>query len=100
MLGSMSLRHRLHRLRHAIQPHSHHHHHHGTRAELENSAQGWRALWISLAGLAATAGVQVAVAALSGSVGLFGDALHNAADALTAVPARNRLPARPAPSHP
>jgi cation diffusion facilitator family transporter len=90
MLGSMSFRHRLHRLhrlRHAVQPHSHHHHHdHGTRAELENPAEGWRALWISLAGLAATAGVQVVVVALSGSVALFGDALHNAADALTAVP--------------
>src|SRR5271163_4347588 len=86
MLGSMSFRHRLHGLRHAVRPHSHHHHHHGTRAELEDSAAGWRTLWISLAGLAATAAVQVVVVALSGSVALFGDALHNAADALTAVP--------------
>jgi cation diffusion facilitator family transporter len=73
------------RVRHAVGPHSHDH----DRAidpVLENSAEGLRALWISLAGLAATALVQVTVVALSGSVALLGDALHNAADALTAVP--------------
>ena len=36
--------------------------------------------------LAATAGAQAVVVALSGSVALLGDTLHNAADALTAVP--------------
>ena len=45
-----------------------------------------RALWISVTVLAATAVIQGAVAAASGSVGLLGDTLHNAADALTAVP--------------
>jgi cation diffusion facilitator family transporter len=45
-----------------------------------------RTLWISLAGLAATACAQGLVFALSGSVALLGDALHNSADALTAVP--------------
>lgn len=45
-----------------------------------------RTLWISLAGLAATACAQAVVFALSGSVALLGDALHNSADALTAVP--------------
>jgi cation diffusion facilitator family transporter len=45
-----------------------------------------RALWISLAVLAVTALAQGVVAALSGSVALLGDTLHNAADALTAVP--------------
>ena len=72
-----------HRVRHALGPHSHDH---GTDAALEASADGWRALWISLAGLAATAGAQAVVVALSGSVALLGDTLHNAADALTAVP--------------
>ena len=43
-------------------------------------------LWISLAGLAATACAQAIVVVLSGSVALLGDALHNSADALTAVP--------------
>ncbi len=53
---------------------------------MEASAEGMRALWISLAVLAATAAIQAAVVALSGSVALLGDTLHNAADALTAVP--------------
>jgi cation diffusion facilitator family transporter len=54
--------------------------------ELETSAAGMRALWLSLAILAATAAVQAAVVLVSGSVGLLGDTVHNAADALTAVP--------------
>jgi cation diffusion facilitator family transporter len=45
-----------------------------------------RVLCISLAGLGATACAQAAVVTLSGSVALLGDALHNSADALTAVP--------------
>lgn len=53
---------------------------------METSADGMRALWISLGGLAATALAEGIVAAVSGSVALLGDTLHNAADALTAVP--------------
>ncbi len=53
---------------------------------LEADADGRRALWLSLLGLAATAAVQAGVAVLSGSVALLGDSLHNVADALTAVP--------------
>jgi cation diffusion facilitator family transporter len=45
-----------------------------------------RTLWLSLAVLAVTAGLQGAVVALSGSVALLGDTLHNLADALTALP--------------
>jgi cation diffusion facilitator family transporter len=63
-----------------------HSHDHGTDAALEASADGWRTLWISLSGLAVTAAAQAVVVALSGSVALLGDTLHNAADALTAVP--------------
>jgi cation diffusion facilitator family transporter len=55
-------------------------------AAMHASAAGMRALWISVTVLAATAVIQGAVAAASGSVGLLGDTLHNAADALTAVP--------------
>jgi cation diffusion facilitator family transporter len=55
-------------------------------AAMEASAEGMRALWISLGVLGATAVIQAAVTALSGSVALLGDTLHNAADALTAVP--------------
>ncbi len=53
---------------------------------MEASAEGMRALWVSLAVLGGTALIQAAVVALSGSVALLGDTLHNAADALTAVP--------------
>jgi len=53
---------------------------------METSAEGIRALWISLAILSGTALLQAAVVAVSGSVALLGDTLHNAADALTAVP--------------
>ena len=70
---------------HALRPHSH-----DTAdkvdAAMHASAAGMRALWISVTVLAATAVVQGAVAAASGSVALLGDTLHNAADALTAVP--------------
>ena len=55
-------------------------------AAMEASSEGMRALWISLGVLGATAVIQAAVVALSGSVALLGDTLHNAADALTAVP--------------
>jgi cation diffusion facilitator family transporter len=55
-------------------------------AVMESSAEGMRALWISLAVLGVTAVTQAAVTAASGSVALLGDTLHNAADALTAVP--------------
>ncbi len=53
---------------------------------MEGSRAGIRALWWSLAVLGATAALQAVVAALSGSVALLGDTLHNVADALTAVP--------------
>ena len=53
---------------------------------LESSAQGLRAVKISLIALAVTALVQLGVVALSGSVALLADTIHNFADALTAVP--------------
>ncbi|MEW1831058.1 cation diffusion facilitator family transporter [Streptomyces sp. NPDC088196] len=74
-----------HRLGHLLTPHSH------ETADkldsaLESSARGMRALWVSLAVLGATALVQAVVVVVSGSVALLGDTVHNAADALTAVP--------------
>ncbi|MFF1896313.1 cation diffusion facilitator family transporter [Streptomyces sp. NPDC058206] len=53
---------------------------------MESSAEGMRTLWISLAVLGVTAVLQALIFALSGSVALLGDTVHNAADALTAVP--------------
>ncbi|WP_410622498.1 cation diffusion facilitator family transporter [Amycolatopsis sp. cmx-8-4] len=72
-------------VKHAVTPHSH------DSADivdstLEASARGMRVLWISFAGLMITAVAQLVVVAISGSVALLGDTLHNFADALTAVP--------------
>ncbi|MDX3313442.1 cation diffusion facilitator family transporter [Streptomyces sp. ME08-AFT2] len=74
-----------HRLAHLLTPHSH------ETADkldpaLESSTRGMRALWVSLAVLGVTAAAQAVVVTLSGSVALLGDTVHNAADALTAVP--------------
>src|SRR5450755_3158797 len=73
------------RLRHVLRPHSHEAADQ-VDAVMEASAEGMRVLWISLGVLGVTALVQAAVTMLSGSVALLGDTLHNAADALTAVP--------------
>jgi cation diffusion facilitator family transporter len=73
------------RIKHIVGLHSHSHGN-GVDEVLQSSAEGMRTLWISLAGLGATALAQAVVVALSGSVALLGDALHNSADALTAVP--------------
>jgi cation diffusion facilitator family transporter len=72
-------------LLHLVRPHSHEEAD-KVDAAIEASAEGMRALWVSLAILGATAVIQAVVAVLSGSVALLGDTLHNAADALTAVP--------------
>ncbi|MCB5183107.1 cation diffusion facilitator family transporter [Streptomyces antimicrobicus] len=74
-----------HRLAHLLTPHRHDSHDKLDPA-METSRAGMRTLWISLLVLAATAAVQAVVVALSGSVALLGDTVHNAADALTAVP--------------
>ncbi|MFF8844165.1 cation diffusion facilitator family transporter [Streptomyces sp. NPDC015127] len=74
-----------HQVAHLVRPHAHESAAKVDRA-LETSARGMRALWISLAVLGATAVAQAVVVVLSGSVALLGDTVHNAADALTAVP--------------
>lgn len=53
---------------------------------LEASADGMRALKLSLVGLGVTAALQFAIVAVTGSVALLADTIHNVADALTAVP--------------
>jgi cation diffusion facilitator family transporter len=53
---------------------------------LTASRRGTQALKVSLGGLAITALLQLIVFTLSGSVALLADAIHNFADALTAVP--------------
>lgn len=73
------------RVKHAVTPHSHDAGDMTDRA-LEASRRGMRALWISFAVLMVTAVAQAGLVALTGSVALLGDTLHNIADALTAVP--------------
>lgn len=53
---------------------------------LAASRAGVRAVKISLVGLGATAIAQLVVVAISGSVALLADTIHNFSDALTAVP--------------
>ena len=78
---------------------AHQHEHFGPAdAATLATRDGVRATWVSLAGLLATAGVQLAIVMASGSVALFADTIHNFADALTAVPLliAFRLSRRPA----
>src|SRR5215213_3080586 len=53
---------------------------------LESSAEGIRALKISLVALGLTAVAQLVVVLVTGSVALLADTIHNFSDALTAVP--------------
>ncbi len=99
--------HRHGELRHAhphAGPHEHHSHHrhehpregHGEHAHghshglvdesIKRSREGVRAVSLALAILAGTAAVQAVVFALSGSLALLADLIHNGGDALTAVP--------------
>ena len=55
-------------------------------AALESSTEGIRALKLSLLVLGATAGLQLVLVLVTGSVGLLADTIHNFSDALTAVP--------------
>ena len=90
--------------------HDHNHHHHGggfgglgaavrelflphshdaadsIDGPLESSAAGIRAVKLSLGALLATALAQMVIVAISGSVALLADTIHNVADALTAIP--------------
>lgn len=67
-----------------------HEHYHELRdwgdAAQRGTADGVRATWVSLGGLTLTAVLQVAIVAVSGSVALLADTIHNFADALTAIP--------------
>lgn len=68
------------------QPHSHGHSHGLVDRSIVRSRAGIRAVSLSLGVLAVTALVQAVIFALSGSVALLADLIHNVGDALTAVP--------------
>jgi cation diffusion facilitator family transporter len=83
---------------HAPYPHSHdrsrghahahaHAHSHGlVDASIKRSREGVRTVALALAILAATAAAQAFVFALTGSLALLADLIHNGGDALTAIP--------------
>src|SRR3954447_21780576 len=72
------------------QPRAHEHHHghsHGLVDEsIKRSRAGVRAVALALLVLGVTAAAQTAIYALSGSVALLADLIHNAGDAATAIP--------------
>jgi cation diffusion facilitator family transporter len=73
-------------------PHGHSHdgehgHSHGlVDPSIKRSRAGVQAVLLSLLVLGATAALQIVVFVLSGSIALLADLIHNAGDALTAVP--------------
>jgi cation diffusion facilitator family transporter len=66
--------------------HGHGHSHGLVDASIKRSRAGLRVVGVSLAVLGATALVQAAIYVATGSVALLADLVHNAGDALTAVP--------------
>src|SRR4051812_20470578 len=67
--------------------HDHAGHSHGlVDASIKRSRDGVRAVALALLVLGVTAGAQAVVYALSGSVALLADLVHNAGDAATAIP--------------
>lgn len=70
---------------HAARPHGHDAADVILTAE-QASSEGVRAAWISLAGMAATALAQIVIVALSGSIALLADTLHNLGHLVTTIP--------------
>src|SRR4051812_33500510 len=66
--------------------HDHGHSHGLIHDSIKRSREGIRAVLVSLAVLGAVAVAQTLIFALSGSVALLADLIHNFGDALTAVP--------------
>lgn len=73
------------RMKHVLVPHSHDANEAIQSAE-EASGQGIRAAWIGLAGMMATAFAQVVIVAISGSIALLADTVHNLGHAATTIP--------------
>ena len=78
--------HALHGGVHGAHDHDHGHTHGGVDGAVLGSREALRTLWRSLVILGVTAAIQLVVVAISGSVALLADTIHNAGDALTAVP--------------
>lgn len=74
-----------HEVKHVVVPHSHDANDAIQSAE-EASGHGIRAAWIGLAGMMATAIAQVVIVAISGSIALLADTVHNLGHAATTIP--------------
>ena len=72
-------------LKHSFMPHDHGHQTAALDAALATD-RGIQAVKISLVALLLTAAFQVVIVAISGSVALLADTIHNFSDALTAIP--------------
>src|SRR5690242_11989682 len=66
--------------------HGHGHSHGLVDASIKRSREGLRVVGVSLALLGATAVAQAVIYVATGSVALLADLIHNAGDALTAIP--------------
>jgi cation diffusion facilitator family transporter len=76
-----------HRGPHTHELHHHHGHSHGlVDPSIKRSRDGLGVVAVSLAILGATAAIQAAIYVATGSIALLADLIHNAGDALTAVP--------------
>ena len=73
------------KLKHHLVPHSHDSNEAIQSAE-ESSTEGIRAAWIGLGGMATTAILQMFIVAISGSIALLADTLHNVGHAATTIP--------------
>ena len=73
------------KVKHIVVPHSHDSNEAIQSAE-ESSSEGIRAAWIGLAGMGATALLQIFIVAISGSIALLADTLHNVGHAATTIP--------------
>jgi cation diffusion facilitator family transporter len=78
--------HHHHHGQHAAHAHDHGHSHGLVHDSIKRSRAGLRAVALALGVLALTTVVQAIVFVASGSVALLADLIHNAGDALTAVP--------------
>ncbi|MEW5991056.1 MAG: cation diffusion facilitator family transporter [Chloroflexota bacterium] len=72
-------------IKHSLTPHSHDHSEAIQSAE-EATSEGIRAAWISLGGMALTAFLQIGIVAISGSIALLADTVHNFGHLVTTIP--------------
>jgi Co/Zn/Cd efflux system component len=88
---------------HASHPHEHagHHHLHGVidPTIASTAARGMLAMQSSCAGLLVTACMQLVVVALSGSVALLADTMHNFGDAADSAPIMDGVSPGPTTTH-